>query len=109
MGQPLHNLDAELRHLVSNDGAHIGVTDLKDASGLLFLCPKCGTHSILVWFQNAGVPDSLRPGPDRWQATGTSIDDLSLTPSINLDTYPTHEGVKHACDWHGWVLNGRAS
>lgn len=81
---------------------------LQDADGVLFLCPLCyrtnngkiGTHSVLCWFRGR-VPDDRHPGPGRWDVTGTSIDDLSLSPSIQL--------LGGGCSWHGFVTNGDAT
>jgi hypothetical protein len=78
--------------------------DIAKAQGIMFLCPTCfkknngpvGTESVLCWFKDRGVPDDELPGPGRWQVSGSSFDDLSLSPSVNVD----HE------HWHGWVQNG---
>jgi len=86
------------------DLAAISVTD---AQGVLFLCPVCfvknggpiGTESVLCWFRDRGVPDAALPGPGRWQASGTSFADLTLSPSVNVD----HE------HWHGWIKNGEVT
>ena len=80
------------------------------AQGLLFLCPVCftanggpiGTHSVLVWFRDRGVPDAKMPGPGRWTATGTGYLDLTLSPSIHL----SGEG---GCGWHGQVTAGEVT
>lgn len=78
--------------------------DIAHAHGVLFLCPTCfkknggavGTESVLCWFADRGVPASELPGPGRWAASGTSFDDLTLQPSVNVD----HE------HWHGFITNG---
>lgn len=77
---------------------------VENAQGVMFLCPACfvknsgpvGTESILCWFQGRGVPADAFPRPGRWTASGTSFDDLSLSPSVNVNN-------EH---WHGWVQNG---
>lgn len=74
------------------------------AQGVMFLCPKCfitnggavGTHRVTCWFRDKGVPDAMRPGPARWPATGTSLADLTLTPSVLLLS---------GCAWHGEVTS----
>ena len=71
---------------------------LADADGIRFMCPKCGEHQVMVWFRGC-VPDDVVPGPGRWQATGSSLADLSLYPSISLT---------HGCQWHGFVTAGAA-
>lgn len=73
------------------DGALHRVETVAEADGVMFLCPACyarnggevGTHSILVWIAGRAVPAEERPLP-RWDASGTKIDDLTLSPSINL-------------------------
>ncbi len=78
-----------------------------NAQGVLFLCPVCfkknggaaGTESVLCWFKGRGVPDSATPGPGRWDASGASFEDLTLSPSVNVD----HE------HWHGWIKNGEVT
>ena len=78
------------------------------ADGVLFLCPTCfvknggpaGTESVLCWFANKPhIPADATPGPGRWTATGSSFDDLTLSPSVNVD--------KEHC--HGWIKNGEVT
>lgn len=70
---------------------------LEDAQGVMFDCPQCSlTHPILAWFAGRGVPKEEVPGPGRWTVSGSSLEDLTLSPSINVS----------GC-WHGWVRNGR--
>ena len=93
--------------------------EIDGAQGVLFQCPKCaagkppapdggvqGAHYVLVCFanpRNAPVaPAEYDPNP-RWQMSGTSLDDLTLSPSVNLDV-PGATG----CRWHGFVTNGDA-
>lgn len=75
------------------------------ADGVAFMCPTCyakkgsniGVETVICWFKNRpNVPADATPGPGRWTATGTSFDDLTLSPSVNVD----HE------HWHGYVTNG---
>jgi hypothetical protein len=87
------------------------VATLAVAHGIRFLCPKCfaknggpeGTHSVMVWFRDRGVPSTESPGPGRWIASGSGYADLTLSPSINLEN-SDHIG----CEWHGWIQNGDA-
>lgn len=80
---------------------------IANAQGILFLCPACfkknggpvGTESVLCWFRDRGVPPEAEPGPGRWVASGTGFDDLTLSPSVNVDN-------EH---WHGWVKNGEVT
>ena len=60
----------------TSPGHHSLVGTLNEAQGVKFLCPKCftknggnvGTHSIMVWFRDRGVPEAEVPGPGRWMA-----------------------------------------
>lgn len=92
------------------------------AQGIRFLCPKClldkkagkenvCAHCIVIWFANRNVPDSYFPGPYRWNAIGSSFEDLTLSPSIDLTPRPQQipEGAPKGCCWHGWIQNGFAT
>lgn len=87
---------------------------LAKAQGLIFLCPKCfaanggsrGTHSVLCWFRNRGVPDSTFPTPGRWTPMGTGLDDLTFVPGDPPCAYSVL--LTGGCGWHGFVTNGRA-
>ena len=104
----LVDLDPQFVTLPAPGRLHDAAT-LAEAQGVLFLCPKCfaanngpvGTHSLLVWFRDRGVPPEETPGPGRWVASGTGYADLTLSPSINLET-PDGQG----CQWHGFITNG---
>lgn len=79
--------------------------DFALAQGIRFLCPKCfehhdgpvGTHSIVAWFKNRGVPDDVEPLPGRWTISGRGLSDLTLSPSILISV---------GCCWHGFVTAG---
>jgi len=94
---------------IGSPGHYDDVDSLADAHGVMFLCPKCfaknggpvGTHSILAWFRDRGVPTDEAPGPGRWIASGASYADLTLSPSINLEN-----AGRVGCQWHGFVTNG---
>jgi len=77
------------------------VDSLTEAQGVCFECPQCHGHSVLIWFRERGVPAGKTPGPGRWMASGTGLDDLTLSPSINL-TGP-------GCGWHGFVNGGQVT
>ena len=74
------------------------VDSMPEAQGVVFDCP-CGTHSVLVWFSGRGVPTTAPLGDKAWDATGTSLDNLSLSPSIDFP---------RGC-WHGFVQHGDVS
>ena len=87
------------------------INELSEAQGILFLCPLCfinnngaiGTHSVLISFANRGVTDeqgskNSSGQPSRWNIIGgTGLNDLQLSPSINLDISD--------CKWHGFIGN----
>ena len=89
------------------------VQTLAEAHGVSFLCPKCfqtnkgaiGTHGVPVDFKGRGVPDECgirnREGqPVRWGVSGSSLYDLSTTPSILMLS---------GCAWHGYITNGEVT
>lgn len=96
----LTELDATF---VAWDGSASGnfaeIPTIVGATGVMFDCPKCGGHSVLVWDRT--IPSNIDPGPGRWDMFGTDLEDLTINPSINL-TGP-------GCGWHGWVKNGDAT
>lgn len=89
------------------------VDALSEAHGVRFICPKSfathggkvGAHSVQVYFVGSPVPDHLGLNKDgqpvRWNVAGTSLDDLSLSPSI--------QEQDSICGWHGFVGNGGIS
>lgn len=107
----LKDLEAEFIQFINEKSfQHIG-DDIGNADGVMFLCPKCfrenngpiGTHMVICWFLNRGVPDSMPPGPGRWSPHGTGLGDLELkarSSSILLTS---------GCRWHGFVRGGRAT
>lgn len=76
------------------------VGTLAEAQGLEFTIPPpiVGQSRCIVWFAERGIPDDAYPQGYRWPVTGTSFDDLTLTPSILI---PGH--------WHGFIINGDVS
>lgn len=84
------------------------VATLAEAQGVVFDCPKCRNHSIMIAFQGRGVLDhqatrASNGRPTRWNVVGGSgLQDLSLSPSI--DCTPSNPNC-----WHGFVTNGVAT
>ena len=89
------------------------VATLDEAQGLWFLCPVCfqrnggavGTHLVETTFRDRGASDDEgshgRDGtPSRWGVSGSSFEDLTLTPSIDLGS--------GGCGWHGFITEGEA-
>ena len=96
----LTELDATfVRHI--SDGNYDEVTTIEEANGVIFDCPKCGRHSILVW--DRSIPRHIEPGPGRTTMTGTSLEDLTLDPSIDLSQSEV------GCKWHGFVKQGNVT
>lgn len=95
----LRDLDPELERL-EPDGCASTVQSVAEATSVMFICPECEGHYILVHFRGR-VPDDAKPKA-RWDVTGTTIDDLTLSPSIDL-TGATD------CGWHGFVQNGEVT
>lgn len=105
-----------IRHeLRDNQKIDVHVQTLKAATGIFFLCPVCylknsgpiGTHGIIVTFNGRDVPDELgshnKEGlPSRWNVTGSSYDDLTLAPSIDISRDLPGE-------WHGFITNGEVT
>jgi len=81
-----------------------------------------GTHGLIVPFKNPRnappVPAAFEPTP-RWEMSGSGLEDLSLTPSINCTVDPPeHRAAREAAGlkagecapgrqcWHGYITNG---
>lgn len=129
----LRELDARFlgRVIPAEKSAHYQES-LDGAQALMFQCPSCGAglergeedgrrfirgaHYIKVCFSNprgaAAAPVEYDDNP-RWTIeAGSSLDDLTLSPSINCDIpWKNKEGVEHpsSCKFHGWVKNGDAA
>lgn len=120
----LRDLEARLLRVAHEPSERLGThftflpcERVEQAQGVDFLCPACfaknggsiGTHHVRVWFDGCGVDPAFRPEP-RWRASGTTLDDLSVEPSIAINTsLPPQVDERFVCRWHGWVKNGDAS
>lgn len=122
----LRDLDAQfLGNVNAAEKSAMMQDSIDGAQAVLFQCPKCaigketgekdgrrfvrGAHHVKVCFANPrGAPVAPVEYDDnpRWTMEGTSLDDLTLSPSINLDV--PENGVD-SCKWHGWVKNGDAT
>lgn len=106
----LSELEGELLRL-NSDRTMSRVDSLCEAHGLFFLCPKCfaenggnvGTHGVLCWFADRGVPDDLDPRPGRWHPFGTTIEDISFGGPVSFSVQLTS-----GCMWHGFIVGGEA-
>lgn len=76
---------------------------------LLWECPLGDRHVILIPFEGRGLPSQFEPGLPRWQlVSGTSIENLTIAPSINLDVLDPVTHKHPDCKWHGYIVNGIA-
>lgn len=127
----LRDLDAAFIGQATENG-YRRQDSINGAQGVMFQCPSCaegkergeedgrrfvrGAHYIRVCFSNprgaAVAPDGIAGGKDRWKIlSGSSLDDLTLSPSINCDIpWRDEKGVEHpsVCRFHGYVRNGEA-
>jgi hypothetical protein len=135
----LRDLDARFLYDVQPMSSRMSDSASVDGmQGVQFQCPSCGAgkergeedgrrfirgaHYIQVLFANprnvapapadAGCDDS-HGGHPRWMIeSGSTLDDLTLSPSINCDIpWKDAQGVEHpsACKFHGYVKNGDAA
>jgi hypothetical protein len=88
----LRDLEGQFIKRRDDAGSTVDVEHFSDADGVTFLCP-CQEHFVLVWFRGKNV----QPGEKSWRAEGSSLDDLTLSSSINFPIT--------GC-WHGFVRNG---
>jgi len=82
------------------------VEKVEEAQGLEFNCPRCSNgHSIHVAFRDRGVLDhhgsrDSSGNPTRWAVSGTSLEDLTLSPSVDCT-------ISNPNCWHGHITNGQ--
>ena len=88
---------------------------VEGAQGIMFYCPKCQNHMVLVPFANPRnapvIPqEAFERIKFRWTFSGETLETVSITPSVDLskDCSPHGDGQFGSCDWHGWVTNGVA-
>ncbi len=80
---------------------------------LWFVCPVCPSgHGIAVSWE----APSLYRGGAVWKKSGSTLDDITIEPSINCDV--PHQGhdedgkpkvYPSLCKFHGWVKNGQVT
>jgi len=85
----------------------IYVDTLAEAHGVWTPCPKCAAtgnpHGVLSFFTGVVLHAESDLGKNnagqdvRWTPSGTSLEDLTLSPSIQ---------IQGGCNWHGWIENG---
>lgn len=84
----------------------------RDGMGMVFDCPHCLPRSepFALYFANpldggAALAPEAGSKNHRWARTGNSVDDLTLSPSVNcLVGEQGQPGFEQ--HWHGWILNG---
>lgn len=105
----LRDLDAHFIKLGAPDDDYtfVNVSDIAQADGIMFLCPKCfaanggprGTHSIICW--QPKVPQTIEPKPGRWSLVGTGLDDLTLVAASSSIL------LTSGCQAHFFIRNGK--
>lgn len=75
------------------------------AEGIHFLCPLCGNHRVICSFADRNLKPhqgthNKKGEPVRWKVTGNTFENLSLSPSILLES---------GCNWHGFIINGQVT
>lgn len=98
-------LEARFVHDVSGSSFRLGDT-IQGAQALWMYCPCGEGHHILVPFADRQLPPEFGPmardgkSHPRWQVSGDSLENLTLTPSVDVGTT--------SC-WHGYITNGEVS
>jgi len=91
----------------------------RNGQGLIFDCPHCLKQRFVIYFANpldGGLPMPPQVGPKnfRWQRSGDTKEDVSLTPSVNCviehDALPAAEGTPAVAafteqHWHGFFTS----
>lgn len=101
----LTELQPEFLKLETDRSSRTGVP-IDEADGIIFLCPVCfinnngkvGTHYIICW--RPRVPQSILPGPGRWDFEGTGFTDLTLKAGSSSVL------LRGACKAHFFVRDG---
>lgn len=81
------------------------VFTVSDATSLKFICPLCSAHHIILPLQRDLPLQRGRPilprratEPDAWRASGQTVYDITLTPSVHVDP---------GCGFHAMITHGR--
>lgn len=77
------------------------VASFEDARHFSFRCPTClgTTHDHRISIPRA-------PSQVAWDFSGSSLEDLTLHPSIRVHAQRSAEWPDSCPGWHGWVRNG---
>lgn len=103
---PLKYTEADIEE-VTGPKEHWAHCDFASAHGIVFLCPvhvHLDGHSTVWAFEGRGCPPGMlshnKEGRDtRWQVSGTGYDDLTMSPSLQVQAEPY-------CSAHFHVKNG---
>jgi hypothetical protein len=107
-----------IAHVDAGSGGHVRQGDQLEGAQGVFIYSPChygeteGAHGLIVLFANprgaAVVPASDHYAKPRWTMGGSSLSDLTLTPSINCQVadLPNGECRPGRKCWHGFITNG---
>ena len=84
-------------------GGWVELPTMQGADGVEFYCPKGGDRACRILCWNKSVPLSIDPTPGRWNMAGTSLEDLTLSSSVDVSGGPC------GCGWHGFIQNGEVA
>ncbi len=98
----------EASFVLCTDTGFTRVPDAVGANAVFFECP-CGQHCNLIAFEptvDAPLsPAGLSSSGGRWKReAGTTLDDLTLSPSIAVRTSRSSDEC-----WHGFIRDGRVT
>lgn len=105
---------AFIRYLEQDGKVSFEASNIADAHGIMFLCPKCylanggpvGTHRVVCWSRRRGTPEHATPGPGRWYWSGADFARLTLNGDTGASSSVKLEG---GCRWHGHIIRGLAT
>lgn len=118
--------EAEFIGNVTESGSFHRQGDVINGAQGVFLYSPCGygsdsgAHCVIVPFANPRnapqLPADFTP-VSRWQMTGTGLNDLTVSPSVNCAVGPGDPALNmkpgecrpgRMC-WHGWITAGEVS
>jgi len=80
--------------------------------GIIFRCPCCRNY-FPVYFKNpidgmSQAEPANKNDTHRWDRAGITLDDLTLSPSVNFQIKDRHGNIikQH---WHGHIKNGEVT
>ena len=95
------------KKLTGLQGEFVQIDKRPERDCLMFECPACDNgHMIMISWN----PPSLFKSGAIWKKTGTTLEDVTISPSINCDVpWENSKGnmQESNCKFHGWVRNGQ--